>query len=446
MTQMPDTPWSARFRPLLDKEEIRRRARLAATPLVSLDTLPVDAACAMLSKGIEQVFYPTTQVVDILHRMVERAIGHCLLHYADAKTYMDGIYRKDSPLPQFVPPACLTGLAGVGKSCLADALQRILPADGTVHCPPESATFPLRSLWKIDVRIQSSLKEIFAPLGGAEGTLSDQVRAARRRAYRDGVSQLLADEFQFLTASAEANTRIAQTLISMGYCGLPALYIANFSLLYRMLRRPQEDRDRLLSEVVVMLPDPPESEDWSNTLGAQISVAPGTFQIDPKKDGPQFHRLCAGVKRAGARLLVIGYRIARMEGPKDRRTVVTMAEIMAAYESTAFAAQRTDTEIITQQVILNRQVDRKRRDLWCPIGQPESARAKLANEMTLQREIELAGKIQQAAATRDERSALGELRASMNDELPSAVVNFPRKKPRPTADILKANAQSLHEP
>lgn len=446
MTQIPDTPWTARFRPLLDKEEIRRRATLAATPLVSLDTLPVDAACTMLSKGIEQVFYPTTLVVDILHRLVERAIGHCLLHYADARTYMDGIYRKDSPLPQFVPPACLTGLAGVGKSCLADALQRILPADGTVHCPPESATFPLQSLWKIDVRIQSSLKEIFAPLGGAEGTLSDQVRSARRRAYRDGVSQLLADEFQFLTASAEANTRIAQTLISMGYCGLPAIYIANYSLLYRMLRRPQEDRDRLLSDVIVMLPDPPESEDWSNTLGAQIGVAPKIFQIDPKTDGPQFHRFCAGVKRAGAHLLVIGYRIARTERPKDRRTVVTMADIEAAYKSTAFAAHRGDTEIITQQVILNRQADRKRRDLWCPIGQPETAHAMLANEMTLQRDIQLTGKIQQAAATRDERSALDELRASTNDESPNAVANFPRKKRRPSLEVLKANALSLYEP
>ncbi|MBI5921291.1 MAG: hypothetical protein HY847_06530 [Betaproteobacteria bacterium] len=446
MNQTPDTPWAARFRSLLDKEEIRRQANMAATPLVSLDALPVDAACVILARELKQVFYPTTQVVDILHSLIERALGHCLQHYADARTYMDGIYRKDSPLPEFVPPACLTGLAGVGKSCLASALQRILPTDGTVNCPPESVAFPLRSLWKIDVRIQSSVKEIFTPLGGADGSLSDQVSSARKRAYRDGVSLLLADEFQYLTASAEANTRIAQTLIAMGYCGLPAFYIANYSLLYRLLRRPQEDQDRLLSDVVVMLPDPPESEDWSNTLAAQIGVAPEIFRIDPKTDGPQYHRFCAGIKRAAARLLVIGYRTARTERPKEGRTIVTMRDIKAAYESAAFSAHRSDNEIITQQVILNRQVDRKRRDLWCPIGQPENASAKLANEMTLQREIQLAGKIQQAAATRDERSALADQRASAGDGPSSAVLNFPRKKRRPTADMLKANALSLYEP
>lgn len=444
MTDTSDSPWNTRFLPLLDKDEIRRRASRSAVPVTGLDKLPVDTACKALANAMEEVFYPTTQVVDILHQLIGRALGHCLHLYPNIQNFTANIYRQDSPLPQFVPPTCLTGLAGVGKSCLASALERILPADGSVVCPPESSPFPLRSLWKIDVLIRSSMKDIFAPIGGAEGSLGDQLKTARKRAYRDGVSLLLADEFQFLTASPSANTRITQTLISLGYCGLPIIYVANYSLLYRLLRRPQEDRDRLLADVIVMSPDGPESDDWTNTLAALIAAAPDIFRIDPKVDGPQFHRYCAGIKRAAAGLLVAGYRAARIRLPNILDVAVTMADIQSAYHSTQFAAHRVDTEIVTQQFILGRLVDRKRRDLWCPLGQPATLHANLVAELGRRRDTRLAEEIQRSAATGKERAALDAHATSTDTGKSSSVVSLQRRK-RPTAEILKANAASLHD-
>jgi hypothetical protein len=443
MTGTTASPWIDRFLPVLDKEEIKRRASRPAAPLSALHELPIDSACRALTDAMQLVFHPTTQIVEILHQLVSRAYGHCLQLYPDIQSFTGNVYRQNSPLPQFASPACITGLAGVGKSCLASALGRVLPPDGCVVCPPESSKFPMRSLWKVDVQVRSSLKDMLAPLGGSEGSLGDQLKTARKRAYRDGVALLLADEFQFLTASASANTRITQTLLSMGYCGLPTVYVANYSLLHRLLRRPQEDRDRLLADLIIMSPDTPESDDWSDTLAALIAVSPEIFRINPKTDAPQFHRYCAGIKRAAVGLLVEGYRMAHSQA-NDGHFTVNMTHIQAAYRSHLFFAHRMDIEIVTQQHILGRQVDNKRTDLWCPLGRPDVLHPKLVEEMGRRRDLRLTEEIQRAAATGEERKSEEALNRSTRMGESNSVVKLPRRT-RPTAETLRANAASLRD-
>ncbi len=444
MRWLPDTPWISRFLPVLDKAEIKRRALRPATPLVGLNELPVATACSLLANELGQVFYPTTQAVDVLHRFVEMALAHSLQYYPDEQAYLDWIYKKETPLPDFMPPLCLTGLAGIGKSGVAKALGRILPADDVISCSADEVKHPLKSLWEIAIRAQSKLSDLLAPLGGAEGSLSDLTKSARRRAYRMGISLVVPDEFQFMTASSTANTRIVQALMSVAYLGLPFVYIANFSLLHRLLKRPQEDRDRMLSNIVVMMPDAPENEDWINTLKLQLAVAPGVFRIDPDTDGEQIYRYCAGIKRYEARLLVVAYILAREGRPNDKMAIVTMADIKAAYESGKYAAQRADAELITQQFILNRQADRKRPDLWCPIEQPRTLSEVLATQLQRQRSIKLAEKIQYASASKAERQAYDACSNTPDKSGTKNVVGLNRKK-RPTAETLKANASRLRD-
>jgi hypothetical protein len=442
MKGLPDTPWVSRFIPLLDKAEIKRRALRPATPLTNLHELPVKTASSLLANELKEVFYPTTQAVDVLHQCVEMALAHSLQHYPDERTYLDGIYKKESPLPDFMSPLCLTGLAGIGKSGVAKALGRIFPADEVISCSADEVKHPLKSLWEISIRAQSKLSDLLAPLGGAEGSLRDQTRSARRRAYRMGISLVVPDEFQFMTASSTANTRIVQALMSLGYLGLPFAFIANFSLLHRLLKRPQEDRDRLLSKIVVMMPDAPESEDWINTLKLQLAAAPGVFQIDPNTDGKKLYRYCAGIKRYEARLLEVAYILARTYRPRDKTTIVTMADIKAAYESDKYATQRADAELITQQFIINRQADKKRYDLWCPIEQPRTLSETLATQLQRQRSINLAEKVQYASASQAERQAYDACTSTPGKSGTHNVVGLNRKK-RPTAEILKANASLL---
>ena len=229
-----------------------------------------------------------------------------------------------------------------------------------------------------------------------------------------------------------------------GYCGLPTIYIANYSLLYRLLRRPQEDRDRLLADVIIMAPDGPESSDWAQTLAALMAAAPEVFRIDSESDGAQFHRYCAGIKRTAANLLVAGYRMARVQRPDHEDIYVTMAHIQAAYQSMPFAVHRADVEIITQQLILGRQVNRKHRDLWCPLGQPASLHPHLVEELKHRRNSHVAEEIQKAAATKEERAAIDALSSSRKVEEASSVVKLSPLK-RPSAEILKANAARLRD-
>lgn len=442
MKGLPDTPWVSRFIPLLDKAEIKRRALRSATPLTGLNELPVATASRLLASELKEVFYPTTQAVDILHQFIEMALAHSLQHYPDEQTFLDWVYKKTSPAPDFMPPLCLTGLAGIGKSGVAKALGRIIPADSLVTCSADEAKHPLKSLWKIDIRAQSRLSELLAPLGGAEGSLREQTNSARRRAYRMGVSLVVPDEFQFMTASSTANTRIVQALMSLAYLGLPFIFIANFSLLHRLLKRPQEDRDRLLSKIVVMMPDSPESKDWSNTLKLQLEAAPDVFQIDPVIDGDQIYRYCAGIKRYEAKLLEVAYTLAREGRPRDRMTVVTMTDIKAAYESGTFAAQRQDAELITQQFILNHQANKERPDLCCPIDQPRSFSDILTTQLQRQRSERLAQSIQFSAASQVERQAYDAYAGSPGKLGGKNVVGITRRK-RPTVEMLKANALRL---
>ena len=41
------------------------------------------------------------------------------------------------------------------------------------------------------------------------------------------------------------------------YLNAPLVYSANYSLCHRLLKRPQEERDRLLSDIIVVMPEMP---------------------------------------------------------------------------------------------------------------------------------------------------------------------------------------------
>lgn len=442
MTSVAATPWASRFLPLLDKAVIFQRATRSSTGLFDLNALPADTACTALAYELEQVFYPTTQMVDVLHRQIEIALAHNLLSYPDSRTYMEGIYSRHPPLPMFVPLRCITGLAGIGKSALVKALERVLPPSGPRSVPLDEAPSPVGSIWTVNVQVQSSLRDLFSAFGGADGALKDRIDTMRKRAYRDGISLLVADEFQFLTSSSSAHTRVTQTLLSLGYCGLPAFYVANYSLLHRLLRRPHEDRDRLLCDITILTPDLPDSEDWMRTLAFQIGVAPDVFRIDPVSDGAQIHRWCAGLKRLLANLLVIAYHGVRRRSRNGEDVVVCTKDLQTAYESSQFAVHRADVEIIIQQMILNRSVDRRRPDLWCPISGTESVHAELRTALVRQREATLTSRIQSAAASRTERDAMNNVMSAPLGEGLGKVVKLPRSQ-RPSSAELKANAQRL---
>lgn len=440
---MPDNPWAERFAPLLDAGEIFQRAKVTVPPLHDLCRLPDEAAHERLESALKQVFYPTTQCVAILQEWAGLAYAHCLSRYPSRRAFLTAVYADSPPLPDAVQPICFTGMAGLGKTQIIRAFQRIQVADVSVTVDTHHDPFPLESLWVTEVKARNSPQQVLATLSGISAAGKDLVKRARHRAYRDGVAFAGIDEFQFVTQSSTANSLVTQILLSTSYLGLPMVFIANFSLVHKLMQRPQEDRQRLLAKPFVLLPDPPESQDWGLTLAALKDVAPEVLAFDSAKDAKDIFLFSAGIKRLVVRLLVLAYRISRRLRGRD--ATVDIKDIEAAYLSPAFSADRTDVELIARQEIERRKV---RNDLWHPFGNlpaspPGSGMSDNGqpNPFEKAREEKVAEQALRGSLTKSEREAFASMtkggRAKSGD-----VVGLPRKT-QLSAEDLKKNAEQL---
>lgn len=440
MKKSQSNPWAARFEPLLEKEIIKQRAQVIISPLIGLRDMSTELACVRLEKALKTVFYPTTQCVDVLHRFVDMAYAHCLNAYQGNREFLAGIYAKKSPLTEFSSPLLFTGLAGTGKTELKKASQRILFDEGQVTVDREHSPFPLRHPWYVSIHARSNPLDVLRELAQSDKGSADLVEKCKKIAFRDGISFLVADEFQFATGSESANARVTQMLLSLGYIGLPWVYNANFSLVGRLLRRPEEDRQRLVADWIILQPDPPSSLDWQGTLKAQRDVAPDVLVFDPVRDVLEIHAFTAGRKRAVAKLLV---QALRNEHP--RGGVVDMSAIKRAYHSPNYASYREESEILSTQAIRNCP-DKNRKDLWCPLPLPPSATIEFANAAKGKRDEQVADAEVRSALNNEERKALHDIEQSVNKPKKTRGEVVPlRRKAAPTAKDLQRNANWFKE-
>lgn len=431
--------WAARFIPLLDREILKQRARTEVVPLTGLHKIETELACKRLEISLGQTFYPTTQCLDILHQMVGMAHAHCLTTYPNIKGFLSGIYAKKAPLDEFAVPRLLTGLAGTGKSELLKAFIRIQPDESNAEIGHDHSPFLLRNPWSITVRVKNNPSDIFKELAQTDKGSTELVEQCRKIAYRDGIPFLGIDEFQFLTGSGSANTKITQLLMSIGYLGLPWIYFANYSLVQRLLKRPEEDRQRLLANCKVLLPDAPSSEDWALTLEAIKKIAPDVLTFDPRKDACDIHLFTAGRKRALKHLLVETFRDVH-----SRRGEVDLAAMERIYQSHVYARYREESEIIRTQAIQNRP-DRSRMDLWCPIPLSADAATKFAQAAKDSRDACVADAELRAALNGNEKTVLKEMEKGAKPASKPKADVFPFKKKAPSADELKRNATRFRD-
>ncbi|ADE11335.1 hypothetical protein [Sideroxydans lithotrophicus] len=435
MKRLQSNPWAKRFELFLDKETIRRHSLVVVPPLIGLRDESTETACLRMEQALKTVFYPTNQCVDVLLRLVDKAFAHCLRTYDDENKYLAGIYAKNPPLLEFEPPLLVTGLAGTGKTEIGKGILRILLDDGQVVVGQEHSPFPLKKPWYVTVHAKAGPLDVLKVLANCERGSSDLVERCRKIAFRDGVPLLMADEFQFATGSSSANARVTQMLLSLGYIGIPWVYNANFTLVRRLLKRPEEDLQRILSDWIILQPDPPSSMDWQETLRIQKNVAPDILYFDPVMDASKIHEYTAGRKRATKELFV---RAMRAEHP--RGGVVDMAAIKRTYHSQQYAGFRAESEILANQAITNCP-DKKRPDLWCPLPLSMGTTVEFAVAAKERRNAHVADAEIRSALSGNERDALREIeRKSTKPQKKHGEVVPLRRKAAPTAEDLKRNA------
>ncbi|WP_421376308.1 hypothetical protein ACOCG7_00485 [Paraburkholderia sp. DD10] len=353
-----ETPWVNRFTALMNLEVIRDRVEVRPEPIPNLGNMAQLEACERVEKALQRVFYPSTQCLGFLLQWVRIAWAHSLEMYENHRVFVQGVYQHESPLPEFCFPWCLTGLAGTGKSALLSALSRLMPQPSTVIAS-DGTEFPLVSYRAITVRACSTPRDILTQFAQREKSARLLSEFLRRLAYRDGWALVLQDEFQFATQSEKASTRVTQMILAMCYIGVPAIYIANYSLLHKLNARNQEERHRLLGKVKKLHPDAHTSEDWRILLSWYRDIAPDVFTFDPESDAEAIHILTAGVKRHVASLLGIGFSLAFSKGG-----VVDYSVLEKAYQSQGYATFRDDVEALPK---LYGAFRNSRKDLWCPI-------------------------------------------------------------------------------
>lgn len=401
--------WAERYRLLLELDDHALGDLLSThgKPLLGLGQFCPETASERLRTGLDEVHIATGQGVDIARRLLSRSHAYALVRYPSMDSFAAGIYQQNLEFEP-LPATALIGGAGVGKSALTRAIRGLWP-DGESVTLPDGTKIPMVAFARLRIGDKSSERDRRAELLRQFGaSMKEQQQRflnpalIRRRGYVAGCCHLVADEMQFTNMGGES-AAVTKLLLELTHLGPPMTFVANFSLIHRLLKRKQEDQERLLSDVILMRPETTDSAKLIERIQQYIVVANGTLDIDPVSAAERLDFMSGGSGRAMRELVVLGARMKWTAARNGTRAAVKITDLEAAYQSEQFATLRVNSRLLLQQRLSKGPVDKKRLDLWCPILQ-------VSNDLT-----DAQRKLQEAA----EKSRLQELgSAALRSQMP----------------------------
>ncbi|MNH24568.1 hypothetical protein D3C79_845080 [compost metagenome] len=145
--------------------------------------------------------------------------------------------------------------------------MRLLPPNTEFESTHFQDKVPLISYWYASARDKARGRQLLADFLLNCGPTEEKTNASqllslcRRIVHRHGVSLLLLDETQHIV-KGQGTAVVTDILLTLARIGLPMIYLANYSLLHKLMGRNQEDTQRLLIRPRIMLPDDPAGLDW----------------------------------------------------------------------------------------------------------------------------------------------------------------------------------------
>jgi hypothetical protein len=358
--------FSKRFAGPWSDKVLRSRIAVRVEPLKGLaDIGPVEAS-SRLEARLKTVVVPTAQMIAVVRQLIERAKAYCDRAYPNTVAVRTLMYGSSpAPANENCQATCITGLAGVGKSVLFDAFCRVFGTSEFVEMPGH-ARLELHACWRMTIRGRAGFTQLVHPhfRDQTEVSPSRILEGAVSEAAAQGIALILPDEFQFIT-SGSANTMMANLLFRLAQVGPPVIYACNYSMLHSLWRRPQQDRDRLLLNPIILHPEQ-LGEDWKATVEGCLEVAEEFSLLNNESDIRLLHDYTYGIKRSLRSILVLAYLQMR----KDKQTQVTKAHLTAAYRSFEYSAMREDVENLVQGAVTTSLL---RKDLACPFGSADLA-------------------------------------------------------------------------
>lgn len=429
--------WAVRFKPLLEREALRRLAAKQPVPVFDLGARPLEWAEKVFEQTLTSIFYPSEQCLDFMSKWVGQAYAHAQMVYSDPLKFCQQVQDGKPALPEWSAPSLLIGHAGLGKTSLSEALQSVLPGPSELRTP-DGTVWPLFSSWHVKFKDIKSENGFWRQLGSEYSSTRDNVIYCRRYAFSRGICRLDLDELQFYTLSENANTALTKLLLAAGNIGIPVNVTANFSLVRRLANRDAPERQRLLSNVDVMLPDDPESEDWRRFIECQGKALPEILNLNPLSDAEPINYLSGGQKRAEIRLLVIAYLEKRARS-SSQDVKIGLGDLELAYRSQYFQYYKNEIEEIGRRAILGLSKDD---DLSCPIELPEGAAQKFKKRAEQERNLRVAKVELNSALSAFEKNALKALEAAKPLSSHSAQIKAirPRKDKKSITELVRNSA------
>ena len=410
-----------RFSDGLDLEHIRQRITVRPEPVSSLASLQPAIGAEILAGTLKRMYLPSKFSLQFIDEMLRRAYLHFTELFKSEADYLAKIY---TPPAVEVAPICLTGLAGVGKSCTLSALRKLMPSQAEFYSQHYKGEVTLVSHWYASAREKISGKSllaefIFSDAEPASGNQKRYLEEARRLANKLGVSLVLLDETQYINTGLGA-AKITDILLTLASIGPPSVYVCNYSLVHKLFRRNSEDKQRLLSQPRIMLPDLLGSKDWTDYVDECVRVSNGAIRPGPGDFAGELYRCTFGVKRLSVQLL----RQAYIECRNDGRHWVELRDLSRAYRSAAYTSNASEVEELNTQALGSRQ-SKPRLDLKCPFELPDAYRTKVVKFAKNERDQRVIATVFDSSLNEAERSA----KEQIEDRTKTAVRNRYRQRP-----------------
>lgn len=407
MNRLTTETWTERYREAMRTEVIKERATVRGAAVSGLDSMKVEVACATLQAALQAAFLPTARCIEIIQGEGERALAHALTVYADpTKPLESGYWGVGLAHPN--TPSLLTGPAGTGKSELRKAIARVFSGRRELWIDESHPRTPLVDYVERVVGSEKSITGVLRPLAGPE-IAAGRVRVKEAELPAEcarwqricGTCLLGVDEMQFMTQSKDASTLVTKTLLALAEVQLPWFAATNYSLCWKLLGRPAEATQRLLSRPVILLPDAADSEDWQALLDEYTKIVGEAFAFKLSERPIDLWNLSAGLKRELVKLIVHSYRMSRRRGAAK----VAWGDVIAAFLSVEFYVPRRDINLLIAHAAQGGDL---RKDLLCPFtGRDiDNKKEAYAEQLRQARLAKVADGVIRSAMTASEKKAI----------------------------------------
>lgn len=352
-----------------DDEAIKKRIEICPKALINLGGYGIEEGASLIEKRLRALYTPTPQIIGLVRAICGIGLAHLKETYIDLADFEAKCKAFDLVPENPRSATALVGLGGAGKTKLLRAIARLVTPEGAhVKCP-NGPYYPVQAMWIMTMVSGMSLSKLLEPFIGSGNKPSAILTAAAKRAFTNGLGLACLDESQFITSTQEGHAKAGAMLMRLTYIGPPFIYGANFTLINKLKRRPQQERDRLLSNVMVLYPEEYGSDAFRDILSDQLTVlaeaVSGESAINVRDHAQDIYRYTYGINRKVAILLTEGWRVSRERGSQT----ITMDDISDAYKSKRFMSHREEVEILYRQSITRKMV---REDLWCDFAPPRA--------------------------------------------------------------------------